>query len=233
MAIHTPQLRRNYVLLVLRASWAALPVLVGVSAACCAVGAVTAYVFPGVTPPGVLVLGLVIVPLLATLVEFLQDAIGPDAYGWTGYRRRFPASARRALGVSAVPSVVAAIALVALAAWNATGSLFWLLPLGIGGASTVLTVLGMIVAIPLRLAAPEVALRQVWSVSFSIVARAPVPVVAVAATAVVGIWACLSFSAALILVVPPVLAVVWAAASLTSCDQTGFPLRDDEADVAL
>jgi hypothetical protein len=230
MAIDTLPVRRNYVLPVLRSSWSALPVLLGVGVVSCLIAGLTAYAFPGTTPVGVLVLGIIIVPLLATLVQFMQDSIGQDAYGFTGYLRRFPAAALRSVAVSVVPSVIAAVALVALGAWNATGNPFWLIPLGVGGASTVLTALGMIIAIPVRLAAPEVTTRQLWSVSFAIVAHAPIPVVAVAAIGVLGIWACLTISAGLVLVVPPVLAIVWAAAALTSCEQAGFELLPEECD---
>ena len=208
-----------------------MPLLLSVSVVSCVVAGLTAYAFPGTTPVGVLVLGVVIVPLLATLVQFMQDAIGPDAYGFMGYLRRFPFAVLRTVGVSVVPSVVAAISLVALGAWNATGNYFWLIPLGVGATSTVLTVLGMIIAIPVRLAAPKVTVRQLWSVSFTIVARAPIPVVAVPAIGVLGIWACLSFSAGLVIIVPPMLAVVWAAGALTSCKQAGFALLPDEADL--
>lgn len=215
----------NYVALIFRQAWSGLPVLLLGSIICCLMGAAGAFFSPGLTPINVLVVGLLLLPCIASMMWFLRDALGDDPPGLTRYFGALLGCMSRAMAVTAVPTALALLSLAALEVWERTEDLIWLVPLGIGTASMVLTGLGMFIAVPVRLLWPQIAWRDLWLLSLGVVAQSPAAVVAVVAVAVLGLWVALNISAGLLLVIPPLIAVTWAAGALTAAAQASIGLE--------
>lgn len=194
---------------------------------CCLAAAAAVFVSPGVTPIGLLVTGLFVLPCIASMMWFLRDSLGDASPGFRSYLRSLAGCMRRTIPVTAVPTVLALLSLAALEVWERTEELVWLIPLGIGTTSTVLAGLGMIIAVPVRLAGFQLDWRNLWLLSLGVVAQSPAAVVAVVAVAVLGLWAALNISAGLLLVVPPLLAITWAAAALTAAAKASLTLETE------
>jgi uncharacterized membrane protein YesL len=219
----------NYVRLVLRQAWSGLPVLLAGSIISCLLGSVGALLSPGLTPIALLVFGLLVIPVVAGMMWFVRESIGPDAYGLARYLRTLPRYVARSVPVTVVPTATACIGLVALQVWERTGQVVWLVPLGLAVTTTVLAILGAVVAVPTKLAHPELEWRQLWFLSLAVVAASPVPVIAVVAVAVIGGWAAITISAGLLLLAPGLVALTWAAGALTASARVTVEVQPQEA----
>ncbi|WBB61593.1 hypothetical protein O7599_03280 [Streptomyces sp. WMMC500] len=201
---------------VLRGAWPSLPALAVAGAAVCAAGTLAVLLAPGVTPVSVLVAAVLAGPWLAALGA-AADRIAADGEAgirdwWRGLRALWRFGAAQAL----VPAVPAAAFLAALAVWQQTQNP-WLLPsLAAGGTCAVAGLLALPAALSLGSARPALRGRLLWLCAAHLVARHPARFLAAPSLALLGLAASLRWTASLLLLVPPLVALVASAATATA-----------------
>ena len=200
----------------LRGVWPSLPALLVASAAICLAAVVPIVVAPGINPVAVLVAALACGPLLPALAavanETTTDGHGTIRTWWTTVLSYW----RFGLTTSLVPAVAAALLLVALEVWRATGSAAVVPSFVASGIVTLVAVLGVTAAIPLGTSIPDLRGLQLWRTAVSIVAVRPARFVAVASAAGFGLWAATEASASVLLLVPAPTAIVAVTATWTT-----------------
>lgn len=205
----------------LRGAWPSLPALAVAGTAVCAAGTVAVLLAPGVTPVSVLLAALLTGPWLAALGA-TADRIGADGEAeirdwWRGLCTLWRYGAVQTL----VPAVPTAAFLAALALWQQTQSP-WLLPsLAAGGACAVAGLLALPAALSLGTARPALRGRLLWICAVHLVARHPTRFLAAPSLALLGLSASLRWTASLLLLVPPPVALVASAATATALARHG------------
>jgi hypothetical protein len=217
----------NYVVRTRRLVWPNLPSIALSSLIVC-VGAVAVELLtPGITPFAVLLWAAIVSPLFGALVVQTNELVcsGSDQrlFSIFGYLRR---SWLLSYKLSVIPAVAGALCLVALEVGRQTGSLLALVPAGLSGSAALLGLLAAVVALPLAQELPELKLRALLMMSLHVIARKPVPIIAVVAVGVLIGWAAAQFSVALVLLMPAPLAVLLVPAVWTSAATVGLNPRE-------
>ena len=206
----------------LKGLYARLPEVLFGSVVACVAATLPTLVAPGVSPASIFLYGLVLPAAMGVLLSLGdQLALGADEKLWVSLR-----AARRAWLPSTLIGLATAlpVALVVLTheVWQQTGAA-WVLPcLAVAGALAVVAVLLAAVALPVVLVAPAMPARSVFRLSLTILAFRPVPVVACAVMAGMGVWIAVHWAVSLLLLVPGPVAVALCAAVWTSALDLGL-----------
>lgn len=204
-----------YLRTMFRTLWIHLPVLLIGSAAVGAAMLVTLVAAAAWTPAAALLTVVAVAPTVTALVAVCGDALrGRDvlirAYG-RALRHHFGA----AVGLAAVPVLLAGLTALAYLAWQGGGPGWLLAPMALGLTCTVLTAVGWLAAMPLRVVRNEPVTSRTWLLALHLLARGPIPFVAAVALASLGVWVSGQISNALFLLVPAPVSLTLAAAYLT------------------
>jgi hypothetical protein len=210
----------------LRAIWPNLPVLLVSGSAVSAAAILVSLFTPGITPLSCVLWCLIVGPCFGALqAQFTDLALGSHVkvFSFPRYLRRF---GLLGLGTWAPPAIIAAVGLIALQWWNHEQNAIVLIPLVIIGAGLSLSVLGAIAALPVGISNNEERGVPLFIFALHIVARRPVPVIAVVAVAALGFWAATTISASMLLLVSVPLAVTAYAATWTSAAVAGLAPKE-------
>ncbi|MFC7465061.1 hypothetical protein [Brachybacterium sp. GCM10030252] len=166
-------------------------------------------------------LALVVVPpplmaLVGVCCEIVDEA-EPSFSGLLGHLRRLTVPA---IGICAVPLILAGLTMTALLAYGRGGGAVMLVPAAFGATATVMALVCALVLLPMRASAAGMTGRRVrlvnphlWLLSLHLAARTPLPFLAAAVVGGLGIALSLTVSNSLFLLVPAPFAFVVAAAS--------------------
>lgn len=197
---------------VAREAWSSLPVLLLGSAlvtlaALATVVASRAGLLVG-AGVGLVTVAPTLMALIATSLKVLDGAQPALREHARDLRRLAP----RAIGICAVPSMLAGLTLTALLAHASGGGAVMLVPAALGATTTVLTGLGAVVALPLRARESGPTGLRSWLLALHVLARSPVPFLAALVVGALGVWVSVTFSNGLFLLAPGPFALVLAAA---------------------
>jgi hypothetical protein len=205
----------------LRGVWPSLPALLVASAAICAAAVAPVVVAPGLNPVAVVVTAVVCGPLLPALAavanEMITEGQGTIRTWWCSLSGLW----RFGLGSALVPAVPAALLLVAVEVWRATGSALVVPSFVLSGIVTLVACLGMTAAVPLGASRTDLRGVALWRTAVAIVAVQPLRFVAVASAAGFGLWAATRVSASVLLLVPAPTAIVAVTATWTTVAAVG------------
>lgn len=194
--------------------WSHLPML-ALSAAATAVPAAAAVALSGamgtptLTP---LLLAVLAGPLLMALLRVVQGALVEDDTDLRSYLRSLRATALRSAAFSLVPAMCLVSLLAAIEVHARTGNGFMLVSLCLAAVASVLTVSGFMVVIPLAVARPALHGARLWAISWHLLGRWPVRFLAPLTLAGLALWAAVSFSSTLVLLLPAPIALLAGAA---------------------
>lgn len=191
----------------LRTCWPVLHVLTVSSAAICLAAVPAVLAGPGITPVALGLFAVLCWPLFAAQVRTcVRMALGAEVTlrGWVRELRRWPRDA----GTALVSAAVGSCALLAWLCWQYTGSLLFLLGAAASVAIAVITCLWSLV-----MAAVDHD-RSGWISTarraLLVTAARAVPVTATLVLGGLGLWACATWTASLLLLVPAPMAVLLA-----------------------
>ncbi|MFC7405524.1 hypothetical protein [Georgenia alba] len=194
-----------------RGAWTQLPVLLAGSLAVTGAAALALLAAAVWAPAGPVVAVLGVAPTVHALVRCALDVVDGAEPGVRDYGTALRELAARAVATAAVPAALAGLTLAALAA-HARGGPVFLVPAGLGVTATVLGTAALLVLLPLRARRREPGGAAAWLLALHVLGRAPVPFLAAAALAGLGMWASVTVSNGLFLLVPAPVALVLAAA---------------------
>ena len=196
----------------LRAAWANAPLLLLGSAAVTAAMLLTVVLLRA----GVLVaapVGLLLVPpTMIALVRTCCDVVDGRDPSIGEYGRWLGRLAPRAIGIGAVPLVLAALTRLALFAHEQGGGPLMLVPAGLGATATVLALVASLVLLPMRATGGGLTGVRAWLYALHLFSRSPVPYLAAAIVGVLGVSLAVTVSNGLFLVVPAPFALLLAMA---------------------
>lgn len=200
----------------MRGVWPSLPALLVASAAVCAAATVPVLLAPGVNPVALLVAAVVCGPCLAALAavtnEIAFEGQSTTRSWWQAVRRRCSFGLQSAL----VPAVPAVLFLAAVEVWNATNNPLVWPSFVVTGMTTLVALLGLMAALPLGDAQPDLRGVRLWVVAVPIVAARPSRFIAVASAIGFVVWISTELSASLLLFLPAPAAIVAVTATWTS-----------------
>lgn len=200
----------------LRGAWRSLPALLVAGTGLCAAATVPVLVAPGVNPIAVLLYAVIATPFLAALASVGNAAAFDDTATIGSWARALRRHASFGIRQGLIAAAAAELFLAALQLWS-RGHPVWLLPsLALTGAATVLTLFGLLAALPLGVARPGLRGAVLWITALHLVARRPTRFIAVFCLAGIGLWAATSWSASALLLLPAPAAVVMVAAAWTT-----------------
>lgn len=191
-----------------RRMWDALPAFLVSGIAVCVVAGIVAWFAPGPSPVTLVVAALTVGPLYAALVTQAAAALADDTPRAFSLSAAIRSSIRRALTLLLPPSIVGALALVALLVADRTGSWLPLVPAGAGVSATVLLIVAALVGLPLGAAQPELRGPMLVLAALRTASVRPVPVLGTIAIVVIAGWAATQISGTLLFLLPAPLAVV-------------------------
>lgn len=202
-------------------AWHGLPVLLAGSVLVCVAASLVVLASPGVNPVGVVLTGVVVAPPFAAMVHVIDRLWSGHDVSLRQLLEAVPACWRRGTVAGLVPAIPAALFLVAFEMWDQTAQLWLLTPMSLSGSVGVVAALVAVVALPLSVRRTTVPGRDVWLTSAHAVARHPIPAVAVVASTGLGIWACVTFSASVAVLVPGAVGLTTVAAAQTTATYLG------------
>lgn len=194
--------------------WSHLPML-ATSAAVTAVAAAVASALGVAVGGGLLtpaLLALLAGPTLMALLRVVQGALVEDETDLRTYLRCLRATALRSTGFALLPAMCLVSLLAALEVHARTGSALMLASLCLSAVAGVLTITGSVVLMPLAVARPTLRGARLWAISFHLLGRWPVRFLAPLALAGLALWAALSLSSTLVLLLPAPIALLAGAA---------------------
>lgn len=192
--------------LILRRTWASLwrhlPML-AIGAATTALGAGTAALLAGGSKLLFPLLLLVLCgPTLMALQTVVHGALVEDDTDVRAYLRALRGTALRSAG-HCLPTAFSLVSLLAAAeVYGRTQSVLVLISLGTAITATALTIAGLAALIPLSVARPELRPMRLWVTAWHLVGRWPVRFLAPIALAGLALWAAVSVSSALVMLLP-------------------------------
>ena len=196
----------------LRAAWANAPLLLLGSMVVTAAMLLTVVLLRA----GVLVaapVGLLLVPpTMIALVRTCCDVVDGRDPSIGEYGRWLGRLAPRAIGIGAVPLVLAALTRLALFAHEQGGGPLMLVPAGLGATATVLALVASLVLLPMRATGGGLTGVRAWLYALHLFSRSPVPYLAAAIVGVLGVSLAVTVSNGLFLVVPAPFALLLAMA---------------------
>lgn len=211
----------------MRGVWPHLPVLLIGSIAVCAGAAVSALVAPGVTPVSVLAIALLVMPQYTALVAVAGGIILRRDGTFREWGGSFIRSWRTTATVTLPTAAAMALLLVAVHVWQLSGQPWVLVPLGTAATVSAIGILGLTAALPLAAERPGLRGTALWIAALFLVAKRPLPFIAVACLAGLGIWAATVWTASLLLLLPAPVALVASAAVWTSAARLGLAAPDE------
>ncbi len=204
----------------LRGAWPSLPALLTGSAGVCVAAIVPVVVAPGINPVALVMTAVVVVPFVAALVAVVNDLADDVPATITTWWRALGSLWGWSTGLGLLAAFPASLFLAAVEVVSSTGNPLMWPSFALTGAATVITVLGLMAALPLGTAHRQLRGRALWTASLFIVSRRPTRFVAVATTIIGGVWVATTWSASLLLLVPAPAAIVAVAATWTSTPDT-------------
>jgi len=203
----------------LRQVWPNLPVLALGSVLVAFAWGLARVAAAAVSWAGVVLIGLLVLPLLGALLRGCLVLLTGDHFGIGTLVRTLPSSFARGLRICAPVTGVALLGFAGTYAWQVSGSP-WLLPSAALGSIITLGALYVgIVALPYYVGGNGSWLRS-WQVGLFVATRNPVPVLATMAAVVLAVLAAEHLSVALVLVLPAPVALVWASALRTATEHS-------------
>lgn len=194
--------------------WSHLPML-AISAAATAVSAAVAVALSGTVGGGMLapvLLAVLAGPTLMALLRVVQGALVEDDTDLRTYLRSLRATALRSAGFSLVPAMCLVSLLAASEVHARTGCGLMLISLCLAAVAMVLTVTGFVVVMPLAVARPALRGARLWAISWHLLGRWPVRFLASLTLAGLALWAAVSVSSTLVLLLPAPIALLAGAA---------------------
>lgn len=194
--------------------WSHLPML-AISATVTAVPAAVAAALSGAAGSRILtpvLLAVLAGPSLMALLRVVQGALVEDDTDLQTYLRSLGATALRSVGISLVPALCLVSLLAAIDVHARTGSIIMLVSLCLAAAATVLTVTGLLVLMPLAVARPALHGARLWVISWHLLGRWPIRFLAPLVLAGLALWAAVSVSSTLVLLLPAPIALLTGAA---------------------
>jgi hypothetical protein len=213
------------VMQILRHTWSNLPLLLISGTAVSAAAILAELLTPGITPLACIVWPALVGPVFGALQAQINDIALGCSVRPTSLLRYLRRYALLGLGTWAVPAVSAALGLLALQWWTSDRSLIAIAPLAVSCAVAALALLGAIAALTLGVSINNLRGSALFLYALHIVARRPIPVVAVVAVMSLGLWAATSISASVLLLVPVPVAITSYAAVWTSASSIGMAAR--------
>ncbi|AJT40581.1 hypothetical protein [Psychromicrobium lacuslunae] len=211
----------------LRGAWENLPLLLLQSVLACLGFGLVVFALPGLTPLSVLLGMALLAPVFASMIHTALSIIDGDDPRVRDWLFSFRRGWSRSLGQALCCAVPIALTLVAWQALNSAAQLWLYLPVVVGGSVSVIIVLALPIVFALNAELPARAASnsgqaeasrpgvEKWLLACHLLARRPIPFLAVAALAVLGIWLAANLSAALMLLLPVPVALVAALAYRT------------------
>ncbi|GAA1488160.1 hypothetical protein [Brachybacterium sacelli] len=195
-----------------REAWSSLPVLL-LGSALVTLAALATVV---ASRAGLLVgagVGLVsVAPTLMALIATSLKVLDGAQPALREHARDLRRLAPRAIGICAVPTLLANLTLNALLAHASGGGAVMLVPTALGATTTVLTGLGAVVSLPMRAGGTGPTGLRCWLLALHVLARSPVPFLAALVVGALGVWVSVTLSNGLFLLAPGPFALVLAAA---------------------
>jgi hypothetical protein len=164
-------------------------------------------------------LGLVVVPVFATLLRGCEVLRLDEHYGVADLVRGVATTFWPAVKVAALPAFAVLLTTAALDLWRLSGQTWMLVSVAVGSLVSALALYTGVVALP-YVVRTGTTLRTGWLVSFYIAAHNPVPVLAVLSALALSIWAAAYLSFAVVLLLPGPLALVWATAVAAATERS-------------
>lgn len=211
-----------------RGMWTYLPVLLAGSILVCAVSVLVVLIAPGITPVSVLLIAALVVPAFGALVGVANGIVMRGDSRMRAWGSALVTGWWLTTRLAAAPAVAIALCLVAREVWQRTSSPLALVPVGIAIVVSGILTLGLAAALPLALERRQLRGIRLWASALYLVAKQPIPFVAVICAAAMGVWAATAFSASLLLLVPAPLALLCSAATWSTAAKIG--LHDAAAD---
>lgn len=225
----------------LRGCWENLPLLLLQSVVCCLGFIMVVFASPGLTPVSVLIGVALLAPVFASIVHTALRIIDGDDPRVREWLLSFSRAWRNSLGQALCCGVAVSLLLVALRALGSSAQPWLYVPVVVAASVSVILALCLPIVFaissdlsmnvgqridPAKLAEGEKRVVdsklsgvEKWLLACHLLARRPIPFLAVAALAVLGIWLAANVSAALMLLVPVPVALVAALAYRTALVQ--------------
>lgn len=199
----------------LRGMWTQLPVLL-IGSVMVSLAAGAGLLLARVSVPlGLLAVALLVAPTTMALIACAGSIVDGEDVGVGDYFAALRSVGPRAIVPALVPAVLVILTLTALLAYRLGGGVF-LVPTGLGTTVTVLGLVALLVALPLRVRHERPRGIALWMLALHVFARTPVPFLAAGCVAGLGTWAAASLSNGLFVLVPAPFAIVLSAAYLAS-----------------
>lgn len=202
-----PDLRRAF-----SGAWSQAPLLLLASGVVSVATAVGVGLMHASVLIGLLACAALVPPGMVGLVRCTDRIMDGHESSLREYAQAVRQLGARAIGMALVPTVLALLTFVAATVERSGGGVFFLVPMGLGITSTVLTTAALLVAFPLRTRHDQPGGTALWLLSLHVLARTPVPFLAAACVAGLGVWAAASFSNGLFVLVPAPLSIMLTAA---------------------
>lgn len=205
----------------MRGLWAGLPALLTGSVVLCLAAGLALLLGGGLTPWSLLLLALLAGAPMMALAEVCHDIVIEDdttIRRWHGALRQ---SVRIGTGLLLVPTVFAALLMVAIEVHHQTGSSLWLAPMAVSASATLGSTFALLGAVPAAVARPELRGWALWATAAHIVGRWPVRFLAALSVLGLGLWAGLTVTGTLLPLVPGPVLLLATAAFWSSAVQLG------------
>lgn len=164
---------------------------------------------------------LVVVPMLTVLAGGFVRLMRGDGFGVRQYVRAFPRGMIATWATLLPAAAGAGLAVVADTLWADTGQTWMLLSIGAAATFTfVVAVLGLVAAVIVT--ADGVPVAAACAGALAAVARQPIPVIGVGASFLLSAWATRYLSLAPMVLLPAVIAPIWAMAVREAGESDGF-----------
>ncbi len=205
--------------------WSELPVLLAGSVLVAVAWAAVRALSGWVSWLSVLGAGLVVLPIFAVLLRGCEVLLTGEHFGFTALVRELPRSFGRAVRVTVVPTVATCLTLVAVLAWQVSGSVWMLASVVVGAVITVVACYAGLIALPYAVRTGA-GWREVWTAALYVASRNPVLVLGAASALALGVWAAAYLSVALVLLLPAPLALIWASAATAAVHRSRLRLSE-------
>lgn len=151
-------------------------------------------------------------PTVMALFGVVHGALVDDDTDLRSYLHGVRDTALRSTAHSSVPALCLVSLAAATEAYARTGSIFALVSLGTALVATVLSVAGLVAALPLAVARPQIRGVRLWVTSWYLIGRWPIRFLAPCIVAGLGLGLAVTVSSTLVLLLPAPVALLASAA---------------------
>jgi len=204
-----------------RGLWLHLPALAAAGAAVAGSAGLADVLAGGLTPVTPLLVALLAGPPAAAMASVVNDVLVRDDSGIVGWWRALRRTAGRGITVLLVPAVPATLLVVAVQVERTSRAPIALVPVWGAAVVTVLAVAATAAALPATVARPALRGIRLWVAALHLVARHPVRFGAAFCLFGLGVWASVSITGTLFLLVPAPVGLLAGAAFWSSAVELG------------